>query len=76
MEIPVAFYKILIDEQNNTIRTLAIIMPQDVQEGEAIELFIPSIDIFEEQTHIDILTELPDNIEDEIEAETAIQLWE
>lgn len=51
-------------------------MPQDVQEGEAIELFIPSIDIFEEQTHIDILTELPDNIEDEIEAETAIQLWE
>ena len=77
VEIPDAFYKIIVDEENGHIRVLAFTMPQGVDSGDKDRLakFLSSVDEIERQTGLDFLYELPDEIEDALEASVPQEIW-
>jgi len=77
VEIPDAFYKIIVDEKDGKVRVLAFVMPQGVSSSERDQLakFLRSVDDVEQQTGLDFLHELPDDVEDRVEAEKARGGW-
>jgi endonuclease G len=75
IEIPDAFFKILFDEQQGNLRTLAFLIPQTVTGKEPIEKFITSIDEIERLSGLDFLAPLSDKNEDQLEAAVANSLW-
>jgi len=77
VEIPDAYYKIIVDEKNGKVRALAFIMPQGVTTDEKNNLgkFLTSVDEIERQTGLDFLHELPDDVENRVEAEKAGTTW-
>ena len=77
VEVPDAFYKIIVDERSRKVRVLAFIMPQGVaRNGEHhLEKFLTSVDEIERETGLDFLEKLPDDVEDKVEAEKAGRLW-
>ena len=76
VEIPDAFYKIIVDEKDGKVRALAFIMPQDVGSGEKVlSKCLTSVNDVERQTKLDFLHELPDQVENEVEAHVPRALW-
>lgn len=75
IEVPDAFYKIIIDEQQGNIRTLAFLIPQSVSGRERLMTFITSIDEIEKLSGLDFLSPLSDENEDKLEAAVANSLW-
>ena len=75
VEIPDAFFKIVVDELNGTPRFLAFIMPQEIERKAKPADYLTSVDEVERQTGLDFFAALEDNLEDEIEAETAQGIW-
>jgi endonuclease G len=75
VEIPDACYKILVEDGDGRPRMLAFIMPQSVTGNEMPEQFLTSVDEVERETGLDFFSELPDDIENKIEAETAKRMW-
>lgn len=77
--IPAAFYKIFVQPpqtpQQTTPRTLAFIIPQTVQGRESLSQFVTTIDQIEQETQLDFLSNLPDDIENAIEAEQKPAEW-
>lgn len=76
VQIPDAFYKIYVavDESNN-LQTLSLLIPQNVKKGAKLDKFITSIDSIEEQSHIDFLHKLDDDMENTLEAFKAFSVW-
>ena len=75
VEIPDAFFKIIVDEVSGTPRVLAFVIDQDVTGSERFSQFLASVDFIEGETGLDFLTGLEDGIEDEIEAKNARSVW-
>ena len=75
VEIPDAFYKIVVDELAGTPRALAFIMPQDAPLKAKPERYLTSIDEIERQTGLDFLTQLDDTLEERIESAREGALW-
>ncbi len=75
MGVPVAFYKIIVDEVPGQPRMLAFIMPQEVGGDEAPRRFLTSIDKIEEQTGLDFFTEMEKDQEARLEADVALDGW-
>jgi len=77
VEIPDAFYKIIVDEKQRAVRVLAFMVPQGVerQDQEPLVRFLTSIREVERRTGLDFLHELPDDIEGELEQKKAESLW-
>ena len=75
VEIPDACYKILVDVENQKPRVLAFVMPQTVKGDEAFEPFLVSVDDIEKKTGLDFMSELPDELEDVIEAGKIERMW-
>jgi endonuclease G len=75
VEIPDACYKIIVDEDGDTVRVIAFIMGQDVSGNEPLSRFLVSVDEIENATGLDFLSKLPDDIEDRLEREKAARLW-
>jgi endonuclease G, mitochondrial len=75
VEIPDAFYKIVIDEVNGRPRALAFIMEQSTTSSRSMEPFLTSVDSIESLTGLDFLTELRNELEREIESFTPDQIW-
>jgi len=77
VEIPDAFYKIVVDEKDGKVRVLAFVMPQGVSSADKDMLpkFLTSVDEVERQTGLNFLHELPDDVEDRVEAEQPKGLW-
>ena len=77
VEIPDAFYKIIVDEKDGKVRALAFVMPQEASSIEKDELatFLTSVDEIERRTKLDFLHELPDGTESALEAVAADVLW-
>ena len=77
VEVPDAYYKIIVDEKDGKVRVLAFIMSQGVGTGERNNLakFLTSVDEIERQTGLDFLHELSDDVEDAVEAEKAEPMW-
>ena len=75
VEIPDAFFKIVLDEDAGRPRALAFQIPQNVLGNERSCQFLTDVDRVEEQTGLDFYRELPDALEDRLEAAQASQLW-
>ena len=80
--IPNALFKIVIRKTDDRGRpkVLAFVYPQDVKKSEKgkpydHEPFTTTVDAIEAQTGLDFLTELPDEIEQDIEARRVTKLW-
>ena len=75
IEVPAAFYKVLLDLSHPELKGIAFILPNAIS-NERLENFIVSIDEVEEQTGIDFFADLLDNdLEDELESQADKDLW-
>jgi len=75
IEIPDAFYKIVIDEIGGYPRALGFIMPQNAPLKAKPERYLTSVDEIERQTGLDFLSQLDDTLEQRIESATEGALW-
>ena len=76
VEIPDAFYKIVVDElPEGSLRALAFVIPQDVEAGTSCVDWLESIDYVEQLTGIDFLSGLADSVENELESHRASTIW-
>lgn len=76
VEIPDAFFKILIDEDKGKVRVLPFIFPQNVTGKEILNDYITSVDEIEKQTGLDFFAPMNDEFENKLEAYIpAKSLW-
>lgn len=68
VEIPDAFFKILIDEDKGKIRVLPFIVPQKVTGKEILNEFLTSVDEIEKQTGLDFFPAMDKEYEDQLES--------
>lgn len=75
VQVPEAFFLIVIDEHEGKLRTLAFIVPQDAPAETSAERYLTSIDEIEQRTQLDFLPELDDATEMDLEAALAARVW-
>jgi len=75
VEIPDAFYSIVVAEPQGSPRALAFIVPQTVSGAEPLPQFLRSIDEIERKTGLNFLAGLQDNVERALEKEPAPAMW-
>ncbi len=75
MEIPDAFYRIILDEENGRPRVLAFLAPQTITGKEPLAQFLSSVREIERQTGIDFYPELPKDVQDRMETVKAARVW-
>ena len=75
VDVPTAFYRIILDEENGQPRVLAFIAPQTVTGHEPLAQFLTSVREIERQTGLDFYPELPKGVQDRMEAVKAERLW-
>ncbi|MFH1021807.1 MAG: DNA/RNA non-specific endonuclease [Planctomycetota bacterium] len=75
VEIPEAFYKILLNEDGGKIRVMAFVVPQSVTGTEPLERFLTRVDKTEKETGLDFFWELPDEVENVLEATNPGRVW-
>ncbi|BBP42354.1 DNA/RNA non-specific endonuclease [Thiosulfativibrio zosterae] len=81
--IPKAFYKIFIrpseatenQDENSPYQVLAIIMPQNARTSAKLTQFVSTVDEVEALTGLDFFWQLPDTIENTLEASKNDQAW-
>jgi len=75
IDIPDAYYQVIVAQENMDVRALAVVIPQDVPYSGYAARYIISIDDLETMTGMDFLAELPEFIQSPLEAETPSRLW-
>lgn len=75
VEIPDAFYRIILDEENGQPRVLAFLAPQTVTGNERLSQLLTSVREVERQTGLDFFPELPKVVQKRIEAVGSQRLW-
>ncbi|OAZ91663.1 DNA/RNA non-specific endonuclease [Halomonas sp. G11] len=75
VEVPEAFYKIIVAPHDEAPLALAFIMPQDVRGNEPLDDYLVSIDDIEARTGLDFFHELNDNVESVLESEIRTGGW-
>lgn len=76
VEIPDAFYKIYVGvEANGTLKTLAVIVPQNAKANDRMEKYLVSIDEVERRSGFDFLHRLEDTMERKLEKEIDTTPW-
>jgi endonuclease G len=75
IDVPSAFYQVIIAQEGLDIRMLATYFPADTQWNAWAARHIVSVDELEEITGLDFNSELPDFIERPLEAELPSRLW-
>ena len=75
--IPSAFYKILVQPNKKLAQSkvLAFIMPQKVKGDESLLKFVTTVDKIEEATGLNFFSDLPDDIENSLEAQINTKPW-
>jgi endonuclease G len=77
VELPVAFYKIIVKETDGKPNVLAVIFTQQTKPGTELSKLVTTVDEIERRTEIDFLSELPDDIENQVESSrTSDDSWE
>ncbi|MFC2081918.1 DNA/RNA non-specific endonuclease [Candidatus Bipolaricaulota bacterium] len=76
VEVPDAFFKIVIDEVAGTLRALAFLIPQDVSGGSVPADYLTSVDEIEALAGFDFLADLDDDVEAGLEAEMPSVVWD
>ena len=74
VSVPNYFYKVLLDYTQPEIKAIAFLVPHKDSNKPLYE-FIVSIDELEQKTGIDFFPELPDSIENQLEASTDYKNW-
>ena len=75
VDVPTAFYRIILDEENGAPRVLAFVAPQTVTGQEPLAQFLTSVREIERQTGLDFYPELPKEVQDGLETVKAGRLW-
>ncbi|WP_346795395.1 DNA/RNA non-specific endonuclease [Halomonas sp. Bachu 37] len=75
VEVPVAFYKIIVVPHDETPKALAFIMPQDVRGNEPLDDFLVSIDEIEARTGLNFFPRLMDELERQLESQVDTEGW-
>lgn len=75
IDIPSAFYQLIVAQEGMDVRALAMIIPQEVGWDAWAARYIVSIDELEELTGLDFLSTMPSFIQDPLEAEVPTRLW-
>jgi endonuclease G len=75
VEVPAAFYRIILDEESGQPRALAFIAPQTATGRESLEAFLVSVRDVEAQTGLDFHPALSKEAQDRLEAPRAASLW-
>lgn len=76
VEIPDAFYKIYVGvEAHGTLKTLAVIVPQNAKANDRMEKYLVSIDEVERRSGFDFLHRLEDTMERRLEKEIDTTSW-
>ncbi len=73
--IPDAYYKIIVDETDGKLRALAFIIDRFCPPNTRFKTHLVSIDEIEKRTTLDFFSELPNDKENELEANPAKRLW-
>ncbi|GAA3894781.1 DNA/RNA non-specific endonuclease [Halomonas cibimaris] len=75
VEVPAAFYKIIVAPDAADPKALAFIMPQNVKGNEPLDDYLVSIDEIEARTGLDFFPDLPVDMEDRLEGQTRTEGW-
>jgi endonuclease G len=75
VSIPSAYYKIIADENDGQLRTLAFVVEAKCPPYTRIKTRLTSIDEIERRTGLDFLPALPDDQEQALESVAATRLW-
>ncbi|MEI7901497.1 MAG: DNA/RNA non-specific endonuclease [bacterium] len=75
VDIPAAFYQIVVSQQKGTLRAFAVYMPQNLRRRTPPRTTLVSIDELEALAGFDFLADLPDDCEQKLEAATPSRLW-
>jgi endonuclease G, mitochondrial len=75
VEVPEAFFMIVVDESDGRVRAQAFVLPQDAPVGGELGRYLTSIDEIERRTGLDVLEGLEDGAEAILEAKTAERVW-
>ncbi len=75
VQIPDAFFLVVIDEHEGRLRTLSLLVPQDTPSGSRAADFLVSIDEIERRTQLDLLADLDDEAEEQLESLTPSRVW-
>ena len=68
VEIPDAFYKILVDEDQGKVRVLPFIIPQKVTGKEILNEYLTTVDEIESRTGLDFFSTMDDEYEKKLES--------
>lgn len=74
VSVPKEFYKVLLDYTEPEIKAIAFLMPHKESKRPLYE-YVISIDELEQKTGIDFFPELPDAIENKLEASSSYKNW-
>lgn len=75
IDIPNAFYQIVVAQKQGKIRAFAVCMPQSIHRHTPTRTTLISIADLEKLTGFDFLSDLPDDVEKKLESETPTRLW-
>ncbi|MGK0386578.1 MAG: endonuclease G [Patiriisocius sp.] len=75
VSVPNEFYKIVVDKSGGRYKVAAFIMPNKAIKGSFYE-YATTVDVIEAKTGIDFFPELPDAIENSLEASLDMKFWE
>ncbi|CAM1367927.1 Endonuclease G [Tenacibaculum sediminilitoris] len=74
VSVPNYFYKVLLDYTQPEIKAIAFLLPHK-ESNKPLYDFVISIDELEQKTGIDFFPELPDSLENQLEASTDYKNW-
>lgn len=75
IDIPSAFYQIVVARKDNELLAFATLMPQNTRRRTYARSMLVSIDELEALTGFDFLSALPDDVESALESATPTRLW-
>ena len=75
VQIPEAFFLIVVDEHEGKLRTLSLIVPQETPAEASLDAFLVSIDEIERRTQLDLLAGLDDATENALEQRIPSNVW-
>ena len=75
IDVPTAYYQLVIAQEGLDVRALAVLLPQDVKWNAWAARHIITIDELEKLTGLDFNPELPDFIQTPLEADLPTRLW-
>lgn len=73
--VPIACFKIIIDDTEGKFRVQAFVVPQEAEGVGGINQYLVSIDEVERLTRLDFLADLADEVEQQVEARIPARPW-